>query len=746
MSKNDEEFLKRLLATFRVEADEHIKAITAGLIDLEKSDPGQRRMEIIEIVFREAHSLKGAARAVNLTDIETLCQAIEGVFASLKRGETALSPDSFDALHRAVDAAARLLDSDELRPRISQLAADLDSIISGSPLPESPAMSDPAEPIAAIEEKSRLIDTVRISTAKLDSLLLQAEELLSARQAALQRVTDMREINQAFADWKRELTGIAPDARAISRSIEQSEHTKHRRKDDPRIVKLLSFVDQSSVFFKSLEGRLSSLIRAAESDSHLLGGMTENLLEDMKKALMLPFSSLLEMLPKMARDLSRDQGKEAQVIVHGEEIEIDRRILEEIKDPLIHLIRNSIDHGIEPPEERERKGKSRQGTILVTVSPKEGGKVEIIISDDGCGVDIQKVKDAAIRLGALSREEAETSDEAEIASHIFRSGLSTSPLITDISGRGLGLAIVMEKVERLGGRVAFQTVCDSGVNFTITLPVMLSTFRGVIVRAASALFVFPTSSVERVMRFSRDDIRTVENRETARLNGELVSMVRLSDALGLTPRSESDARDRLQAVIIAGDRRIAFTVDEVLREQEVLVKGLGRQLARVPNIAGATILGSGEVVPILNVADLVKSAARSAGVTRREAIKSEEKEKKSVLVVEDSITARALVAGILEASGYGVTTAFDGIDALTRLRGGNFDLVVSDVDMPRMNGFDLTAKIRGDRRLADLPVVLVTALASREDQERGMEAGANAYIVKSDFDQSNLLEVIRRLI
>ncbi len=746
MPKNDEEFLKRLLATFRVEADEHIKAITAGLIDLEKSYPGERRMEMVEIVFREAHSLKGAARAVNLTDIETICQSIESVFASLKRGEIALQPRSFDALHRAVDAAARLLDSGEPGPRIAQLIADLDSLIIASPAPQTSPTSGDAHTVAAIEEKTRLADTVRVATAKLDSLLLQAEEMLSAKQAALQRVSDMYEIEQSLADWKRELTRIAPEVRALNRSMEQSEQMNRRRKDDPRVAKLLSFIDQSGIFFKSLEGRLSSLIRAAEADSHMFSGMTENLLDDMKKALMLPFSSLLEMLPKMARDLSRGQGKEAQVIIRGEEIEIDRRILDEIKDPLIHLLRNSIDHGIESPGERERKGKSRQGTIAVTVSPKEGGKVEIVLSDDGCGIDTEKVKDAAIRLGVLLREEAVTSDEAEIASHIFRSGLSTSPLITDISGRGLGLAIVMEKIEKLGGRVAFETVRDRGVSFTIALPVMLSTFRGVIVRASAVMFVFPTSSVERVVRINRDDIRTVENRETVRLNGDLVSLVGLSDALGLA-WSESDGRDRLQAVIVnSGERKIAFSVDEVLREQEVLVKGLGRQLARVANIAGATILGSGEVVPILNVEDLVKSAARSAGAARREAVEAEEKDKKSVLVVEDSITARTLVAGILEASGYKVTTAFDGIDGLTRLRGGNFDLVVSDVDMPRMSGFDLTAKIRSDRRLADLPVVLVTALASREDQERGMEAGANAYIVKSDFDQSNLLEVIRRLI
>ncbi|MEW6209391.1 MAG: response regulator [Acidobacteriota bacterium] len=742
MSRNDEEFLKRLMATFRVEAEDHIKAITAGLIDLEKSDLGDRRMDVIETVFREAHSFKGAARAVNLTDVETICQSIESIFAAVKRQDFALDPASFDLLHRAVDAMSRLV-ADQPAPPVAQLVADLDSLLVSSPLQPRSA-SDPTAS-APVEERPRLVETVRISTSKLDSLLLQAEEMLSVRQSAQHRVADMREINQTLSDFKRELARVAPDARALNRSMAEVSQN-HKRKDDPRIMKILSFLDHSSVSIKSLEGRLSSLIAAAESDNHLLEGMTENLLEDMKRASMLPFSSLLDLLPKLARDLSRDQGKQAQVVLRGDSIEVDRRILEEMKDPIIHLLRNSVDHGIETPPERERKGKPPQGTITVTVSPKEGGKVEIIISDDGCGVDTEKVKEAAIRLGLLSQQEAATSDEEEITSHIFKSGLSTSPLITDMSGRGLGLAIVQEKVERLGGKISFQSVRDEGMTFTITLPVMLATFRGVIVRASFAQFVFPTSSVERAVRISREDISTVENRETARLDGELVSVARLSDALGLASRSEDESRDSLQAVIVSyGDRRMAFIVDEVLREQEVLVKGLGRQLARVRNIAGATILGGGEVVPILNVADLVKSALSSASVARREAVETKE-EKKSVLVVEDSITARALVAGILEASGYEVTTAFDGIDGLTKLRGGNFDLVVSDVDMPRMNGFDLTARIRNDARLANLPVVLVTALASREDQERGMEAGANAYIVKSDFDQSNLLEIIRRLI
>lgn len=265
------------------------------------------------------------------------------------------------------------------------------------------------------------------------------------------------------------------------------------------------------------------------------------------------------------------------------------------------------------------------------------------------------------------------------------------------------------------------------------------------------MFVVPAAGVERVIGFRKEELRTVENRETMVLNGEVIPIARLGDILGLPERSsEGETSKSLQAFILKSlNRRIAFVVDAVLQEQEVLVKSLGPQLARLRNIAGATVLGSGRVIPILNGVDLVKSAVRVAGREQSPpstVVAGEPAAQHSVLVVEDSITARTLLGSILESAGYSVTTAGDGIDALTRLRTGNFDIVVSDVDMPRMNGFDLTAKLRADKRFADLPIVLVTALESREDRERGVDVGANAYIVKSSFDQSNLLEVVQRLL
>jgi two-component system, chemotaxis family, sensor kinase CheA len=480
--------------------------------------------------------------------------------------------------------------------------------------------------------------------------------------------------------------------------------------------------------------------------------MVDGLLEDMKKVVMLPVSSFLQLFPKLVRDLARDQGKEAELVIRGGEIEIDKRILEEMKDPFIHLLRNCVDHGIEKPEERARKRKLPRGTIAITFEPKNSRQVEILISDDGVGIDVAKVRSTALKDDRLAQEEGGSRSQQEALSLIFESGVSTSPIITDLSGRGLGLAIVREKVEKLGGAISVETQPDSGTTFRIMLPLALTTFRGVIVRVGERQFVLPTISVERVTSVNKAQIKTVENRETIQLSGQILSLVKLADTLELPPASAANDSTKVIKVVVltSAEKRLAFLVDEVLGEQEVLVKSLGQQLSRVRNVAGATILGTGSVVPILNISDLIKSAVRSSIPATREltatTAEHAEARRKSILVAEDSITARTLLKNILETAGYVVATAVDGVDAFTQLRSGEFDLVVSDVEMPRMSGFDLTVKIRGDKKLADLPLVLVTALEARGDRERGIEVGANAYIVKSSFDQSNLLAVIQKLI
>jgi two-component system chemotaxis sensor kinase CheA len=463
--------------------------------------------------------------------------------------------------------------------------------------------------------------------------------------------------------------------------------------------------------------------------------------------LMLPISSILEVFPSVTRELARQQEKEVQIVIRGAEIEVDRRILQEIKDPLMHLIRNCIDHGIERPEVRERRNKPRRGAITVTNAQRDSSKFEIVVADDGGGIDLAKVSSAANRLGLISPESAERLSEQEAKSLVFQSGLSTSPLITDISGRGLGLAIVQEKVEKLGGTITVETKPALGTEFRLLLPLTLATLRGLLVRSEGQALILPIIHVERVARLYRNEIQTVQNRETIRLAGQAYSLVRLGQALELPVKSAThEPSDRLLVVILStGERRIAFAVDEIIGEQEVLMKGLGAQLARVRNIAGATVLGNGQVMPIINVPDLIKSAIKTMDTAPNMAETTAAKDK-SILIVEDSITARMQLKNILELSGYMVKTAVDGLEALMTLRTEDFDLVVSDVDMPRLNGLDLTTRIRNDKKLADMPVVLVTTLASRQDQERGIEVGANAYITKSNFDQNKLLDAIRRLI
>jgi two-component system chemotaxis sensor kinase CheA len=459
---------------------------------------------------------------------------------------------------------------------------------------------------------------------------------------------------------------------------------------------------------------------------------------------MLPFSTMLGVLPKLVRDLCRDQGKDAEVILQGAEAEIDKRILEEMKDPLVHLVRNCVDHGLEAPSERARQGKPPRGKISITVTEVEGNKVEIAITDDGTGIDTGKVRDAAVRLGILTAEDARQLDDDAAVMLIFQSEISTSSAVTAISGRGLGLAIVREKVSKLGGQVSVENRPGRGATFRIRLPLTLATFRGILIEAAGQVFVVPTANVAHVARIRPGDIKTVENRETISLNGHALSLARLENVLELA-RPGKPTEASVAMVLGTADKQIAFAVDAVLNETEVLVKPLHKPLARVRNVAGATILGSGHVLPVLNVADLMKSAVNAPAPPRPVAVVAA-KTRKTVLVVEDSITSRMLLKNILESAGYRVRTAVDGVDALTALKTEDFDAVVSDIEMPRLNGFGLTEKIRGDKKLAEMPVVLVTALETAADRERGVDVGANAYIVKSSFDQSNLLEELERLV
>lgn len=796
MATNEEEFYKELLAMYKIEAEEHIKAISSGLLELEKLKSVDQQPNIVETVYREAHSLKGASRAVNLSKIETVCQSLETILAALKRQELDLKPEIFDVLFKAIDIVGDLVESpdDTDIAEIMKKLSHIEDIVNRDKPKKEEEPQKKKQPVKAKvvkeekqpkkeivkkvfekkekveepetsseqkvvvetsptevmeKEKTLVSDTIRIATSKLDSLLLEAEEMLSAKLISIQHAMDIRNIMADIDIWKKEWERKEVDFRSIRKEIDKNNKDKEKAPEDLVVSKLIDFINWNYDHTKSIEEQLLSISKSADNNSRMLGNMVDILLDDVKKVLMLPFSTLLKILPKVVRDLSRDQGKEVELIVRGSTIEIDRRILEELKDPFIHLLRNCIDHGIEKPEERKKNNKSSCGTISIAISQLGGNKVEILVSDDGGGIDKEKVKSVAIKKAMITKDEADALSDQEALKLIFQSDISTSPIITDISGRGLGMPIVREKVEKLGGTLSLDTEVGKGTNFKIILPVTLATFRGILVEVSGQSFVIPTLNVDRVLRIDPENIKTVENRETIVFNKKPISYINLADVLELPIKNQyQEDSTYIQGVLIgSGEKQIAFGVDRVSSEQEVLVKNFGKQLSRVRNIAGATILGTGKVVPILNVSDLLKSAIKVAK-TPTKVIKTEEEKvsKPYILVAEDSITSRTLLKNILESAGYRVKTTVDGVDALTALRSEDFDLVVSDIEMPRLNGFDLVSKIRSDKRTAELPVVLVTALETREDRERGIDVGANAYIVKRSFDQSNLLEVIKKLI
>ena len=631
---NEEELLKKLREAFSGEAEERLASLSSSLLDLEKGAGGEEKAQALEVAFREAHSLKGAARSVNLTDIETICQAIEGVFAAMKRDEVSLSGELFDLLHHCVRAVEDSLASPEgegpgQMGELATLVGQLKEVKSGKevkvsqriPREEPEPKGEKEPPPEKLEEKptpkpqpsqqdqeSQLkpiaSESVRISTAKLDSLFLKAEELVSLKLSSVQHLADLKEIVRSIESWNKRWGEIEPELRALNKIAQVGDKWDN----------LGRFLGWNHDFVRSLGKEIWGLTKGAEQESRTLGLMVDDLLDDMKRVTMLPFSTLLNIFPRMIREISRDQGKEVDLLIEGGEVEIDRRILEEMRDPITHLLRNSVDHGLEAPEKREKQGKPRSGTIHLSVSQTEGGKVEILISDDGAGIDLAQVKKKAASLGIITEQDTGQLDDRDALSLILESGVSTSPIITEISGRGLGLAIVQEKVEKLGGLLSMDTVPGRGTSLRMELPVTIATFRGILVQVADRSFIVPSSNMDRTLRVHRDEIKTVENRATIPLNGKALSLVDLARVFGLNQeKDKSDENGFLTvAVLGAGERRIGFRVDEDLGEQEVLVKGLGKQLANVPNISGATILGSGRVVPILNVNDLLTSPLDAA--------------------------------------------------------------------------------------------------------------------------------------
>ena len=789
-----EELQRQLIATFRVELEEHAAALNKGLLELEKDLPPSERDELLKVLFRSAHSIKGSARAVELKDISAVAHKMEDVLGALKKGALQYSSQMVDRLLRATDllteAMQRHLDGAAISFEVRKsVMSELDALLRGEvndskddgkkPEPVEPKVSRPqteryppveipsgsagqTEPAPISREhegesqqkaesssgdvcqKPQKIfmrdmggDTIRVKTEKLDTLMAGMGELLVARMRMEQRLGELKSVQSVLSGWEK----LWRKSRAGKRSLER------RKKGDPELSALLDFFSINENHINSVGRNINRLSDLLESDYRHLALLTDDMQDGVRRVRMVPIATLFDFFPRMIRDIGREKGKEANLVLEGAETEIDRQVMEGLKDPLIHLLRNAIDHGIETPEERLKKGKPRQGIIRLKAL-QSGNYIVLEVSDDGKGINLAAVRRAAVKNNLITPADAENMNPDETIELVFQSGLSTHVTVTDLSGRGVGMDVVREQLEKLHGQIKTHTEADRGTSFTMILPLTLATSHVLMLKVAGQTVAVPNTTVERIMQFKPEEIRRIEGKPAVPIEGRALPLISMAEILELSGREESGNNGKKIGVVVLGavEKKLAFQVDEFLGAQEVVVKNLGPQLQRVRNIAGVTILGTGQVVMILNAGSIIYSAQGLRGSSLLKSMDVKEAAVKKVLVVDDSITTRTLERNILENAGYRVSQAADGMEGWEKMQEESFDAVVFDIEMPRMNGFQLTEKVRQDNRFEHLPIVLVTSLESPEDKLKGMEAGADVYITKSTFDQQELLETIERLI
>lgn len=754
---------------YKVASADHIQKIEAGLLHLEKNPLDQAKLEQL---LREMHSLKGDSRMLGVKDAETLTHQMEEIMGAVKRTERVLTPQIFERLYQGLDAIRKIAteavtgqssgisvfhvlaqlmgaDSDEALAESKEAVAHLQDVASAQPLMEQPfsheavPVRETAEPSADVlsQVSDYQIDTIRVESQKLDKLLTQASELVVTKGQLGDRVGEIDQLISLWEEWSRETF--------VSRlTFDELE----RRWQTPELQPLQNFYNLLETRLEQLGTMLNRLRNTTFEDNAKLETVANELESGIHSLRLLPFSTIFNLFPRTVRDLAKQQGKEVNLVLEGGDNTVDKRILEEMKDPLLHLLRNAIDHGIETPIERQNVGKSPIATIRLR-GYQVGSTVSIEVIDDGRGLDVEAIKRSALRRGVRTAQELEEMSMAEIQALIFAPGFSTRTAVTEISGRGVGLDVVRANVERLKGNIQVEFTPNRGCLFRITLNSSLATTDALIVQVSQHPYAIPVGFVEAMQLVSSQEIFATDGNQTLPFQGESVTVTWLADLLGLpvkvptsTKALHSTSKTIPCIILHIGSERLALLVDTILEQQDIVLKPQSQLLKRIRNISGATILGTGEVCMVLNPPDLFKSAKRTlVSVTVKE-LAEQAQVKQKILLVEDSIPIRTQMTRILESAGYDVTAAVDGEDGFNKLRAGSFKAVVSDVQMPHLDGLGLTAKIRQFQEYQDLPVILVTTLASEEDKRHGKQAGANAYITKGDFEQGVLLDTLRRLI
>jgi chemotaxis protein histidine kinase CheA len=734
--------IKKFVARFVEEARDHVARLGDGLDALER-DPADR--ENINTIFRSAHTIKGSSRMLKLATITDTAHKLEDVLGALREGSLAYSSELGRLLYRGVDAMAalveRLAEGGEL-PAVDETLCNAlaqaakgegggsspdeaqrnpgapDSAQGLQEIPDSisfhPGYGAPDIPAPAHEAKLKAPDTVRVKMNKLDELIKLMGEVVSSHARSRQRLVDIREIERMAFD---------PTAAGASD-------------------------------WKDQKARLHRFSLALRDDV-----LAQELLMDElhSKALimrMLPLTIVFDPVGRMMRELARSVGKDVECIVSGAEIELDRQMIDKLSDPVVHLLRNAVDHGVEAPAVRQATGKPARGRITLSAR-QDGGWVVIEISDDGGGIPVEALREKALRKGFLTEEKAAGLSEQEVVDLIFLPGFSTSPIITDISGRGVGMDVVKRCiVDDLQGVVSVDSRPGAGTTFALRLPLSLAVMRVLLVEVGGIPFGFTAQYVAELLRVPQNELLTVAERRAVIIRNEFVPIVSLADLLRIPEyvrrKAPGSAGEGLLLLVVrVRSEKLALVVDDLLDEGDMVIKPLPEHMRRLPMVSGMVTTGKNELVNILHVPvllEMARSARGEAHGDREEGAPDERNKTFRVLVVDDSLNTREIEKDMLEAHGYQVTLAEDGVDGLRKAQSGDFDAVLTDVEMPNMDGFTLTERLRQEDKYRNTPIIIITSREKEEDKRRGIQVGADAYIVKGDFEQSHLVDTLRNLL
>ncbi len=764
-----------MMDLFRTEAEAQTAILNEGLLAIER-DPTSTQW--LERLMRAAHSVKGAARIVGLTQVVKVAHALEDCFVAAQKGQIVIGPDRADILLQGVDTLTHMskLCEEDFEKWIADHEAEIDVLLRGleiaktgvavpaeieaasaPPAPKvelPPAKTGATAPTAAVASPPQPDATGGTGpsaakaqaasgpadTAQDRGIRVSAENLSRMMGLAGESSVQAHRL-EAFT---HELVGLKTRHAQLLRLLRDAERNPHDAYSLSRSSQALKEVIQKAEAFQQLTNQ-----RVEEFDliARQLTDVADRLYREAIASRMHPFADGVSGFARLVRDLAKQLGKKVRFEVIGKKTQVDRDILDKLEAPLTHFLQNSVDHGIEPPAERVAAGKNVEGSLKLEARHR-AGRLTITVSDDGRGIDTERLRKKIVYKGLVGEDTARRLSEAEILDFLFLPGFTTVDNVSEISGRGVGLDVVRTFLHEVGGSVRVENHPGRGVRFHLEMPVTRSVMRALVVEIAGDPYAFPLGRIERLADVAASEVRTVEGRQYLTLDEKNIGLI---DARQVLELGGQVVEGEKWPVVVIGDEHVCYgiKVDRFLGERELVVRTLDTRLGKVQDVSAVSLMEDGSPVLILDVEDLQRSIQNLLSGRRLEKIRSGtlgQRKQKRILVVDDSITVREMERRILQNRGYEVDVAVDGGDGWNSLYSGQYSLVISDVDMPRMNGFDLVRRIRQDSRLSATPVMMVSYKEREEDRMKGLEVGANYYFTKGGFQDEAFMRAVVDLI